>query len=147
MTLSSLVDTEERADQFSIVIKRDPLVCDRDDDLERAFRRASDRTLLADFRLWPVPVLVLVSEWSMMAPPRPVLGPKRKLSVCDPVGSMKTERASAIIVARMDPSVHTSGEKCRRGALTAPFRFPPAASLAYPAADSHRVPTGAISAV
>ena len=69
--------------QRPIVIKRDPLVCDRDDDLERALRSVPGLSFLRQFRFW-MPVVVLVPERSVIAPPRPVLRPKRKLGVCGP---------------------------------------------------------------
>ena len=70
-------------DQRPIVIKRDPLVSDRDDDLERALRSVLGLSFLRQFRLC-VPVLVLVPERSVITPPRPVLGPKQELGVCGP---------------------------------------------------------------
>src|SRR5450755_290310 len=80
MTLNSR-GYRRACDQRPIVIKRDPLVCDRDDNLERAFRSVLGLSVLRRFRLC-VPVSVLVPERSVIAPPRPVLRPKRKLSVC-----------------------------------------------------------------
>ena len=65
-------------DQNTIVKKRYPLVCDRDDNLERAFRRSLGSNLLRRLRVC-LPVVALVFERSVMA-----VGPKRKLSVCDP---------------------------------------------------------------
>src|SRR5258705_407799 len=72
-------------DQSPVVKKRDPLVCDRDDDLERALRRVLWPSVLRRFRVCLL-VVVLVFERSVTAWPERVLGPKQKLSVCDPWG-------------------------------------------------------------
>ena len=79
-------------DQGPVVKKQDPLVCDRDDDLERALRSVLGSSVLRRFRV-SLPVVVLVFERSVMAWPERVLGPKQKLSVCDPAGSMKMAKA------------------------------------------------------
>jgi hypothetical protein len=68
-------------DQRAIVIKRDLLVCGGDDDLEWALRSVLRLSLLRQFRLC-VPVLVLMPERSVFAPPRPVVGPREELGVC-----------------------------------------------------------------
>src|SRR5258707_3621970 len=68
-------------DQRPIVIKRDPLVCDRDDDLERALRSVLGLSILRQFRFC-VPVVVLVPERRVIAPPRPLLGPEQELGMC-----------------------------------------------------------------
>src|ERR1700732_1289509 len=70
-------------DQGPVVKKRDPLVCDRDDDLERALRSVLGSSVLRRLRV-SLPVVVLMFERSVMAWPERVLGPKQKLSVCDP---------------------------------------------------------------
>jgi hypothetical protein len=70
-------------DQRPIVIKRDPLVSDRDDDLEGALRRVLELSLLRHIRFC-VPVLVLVPKWSIIAPPRPIVGPKQGLGMSGP---------------------------------------------------------------
>ena len=70
-------------DQGPVVKKRDPLVRDRDDDLERALRRVLGPNALRQFRVC-LPVVVLVFERSVMAWLGRVPGPKQKLSVCDP---------------------------------------------------------------
>src|SRR5260370_27833773 len=62
---------------------REACSSDRDDDLERALRRVLGPSVLRRFRVC-LPVVVLVFERSVMAWPEPVLGPKQKLSVCDP---------------------------------------------------------------
>jgi len=82
MTLNSR-GNRRACDQCPIVINRDPLVCDRDDDLERALRSVPGLSFLRQFRFC-MPVVVLVPERSVIAPPRPVLRPKRKLGVCVP---------------------------------------------------------------
>src|SRR4029077_14577079 len=72
--------------QRPIVIERDPLVCDGDDDLERALQRVLLRqfslrcvlwfSLLRQFRL-SVPVLTLVPERNEIVVLWSVLGPER----------------------------------------------------------------------
>ena len=71
-------------DQGAVVKNRDPLVCYRDDDLERALRKGLGPSLaLRRFRVC-LPVVVLVFVRSVLAWPERVLGSKQKLSVCDP---------------------------------------------------------------
>src|SRR6202047_3175318 len=70
-------------DQGPVVKKRDLLVSDRDDDLERALRRVLRPSVLRRIKVC-LPVVVLVFARSVMAWPGPVLRPKQKLSVCDP---------------------------------------------------------------
>src|SRR5712691_10297266 len=60
-------------DQCPTVIKRDPLVRDRDNDLERALRSVLELSLLRKIRFC-VSVLVLVPE-CVITPPRSVLRP------------------------------------------------------------------------
>src|SRR6267142_7160636 len=118
MTLSSR-GHRRACDQFSIVIKRDSLVCDRDDDLERALRSVIDLSALHRFRFCvPVPVLVLVPEWSVMAPPGPVLGPKRELGVRDL--ERKYENSKCCHHYRADGShIDASRNRCGHAELTA----------------------------
>ena len=68
-------------DRRAIVIKRDLLVCDGDDDLEWTLRSVLRLSLLRQFRLC-APVLVLVPKRSVFAPPRPVVEPRKELGVC-----------------------------------------------------------------
>ena len=67
-------------DQCSVVIKRDPLVCDRNDNLKRALWIFLRLVFLRRFSFC-VSVLVIVPRWSVIAPPRPVLGPKKEFGV------------------------------------------------------------------
>src|SRR5229473_1271302 len=107
-------------DQGPVVKKRDPLVCDRDDDLERALRSVLGSSVLRRFRV-SLPVVVLVFERSVMAWPERVLGPKQKLSVCDPCREHENgEYCHCYRANRSD--VDASGERCRHGALTTLFR-------------------------
>ena len=100
--------------QSPIVIKRDPLVRDRDDDLERSLRSISGPIILLQFRLC-VPVLVLVPERSVITPPGPVLGPKQELGVCDPC--RKHENGKCGHRCRADGShIDVSRDRCRHGA-------------------------------
>jgi hypothetical protein len=68
-------------DQRAIVIKRELLVRDGNDDLEWPLRRGLRSGLLRQFRLC-VPVVVLVPERSVFTRPRPVVEPRKELSVC-----------------------------------------------------------------
>src|SRR6516162_9707500 len=67
----------------AVVIKRDPLVCDRNDNLEWALWSLLRLIFLGRFR-FRVPVLVIVPQRSVIAPPRPVLGPKNEFGVRGP---------------------------------------------------------------
>src|ERR1700758_2777340 len=115
-------------DQGPVVKKRDPLVCDRDDDLERALRSVLGPSVLRRFRV-SLPVVMLVFERSVMAWPERVLGPKQKPSVRDP--SREYENGEYCHSYRADGSdVDASGERYKHGALTALFgRFPPRTAL------------------
>ena len=72
-------------DQRPIVIKRDPLVCDRDDDLERAIRSILGLIFLRRFGLG-VPLPVAVPRRSMIARPISPLRPKQESGVGGPCG-------------------------------------------------------------
>src|ERR1700720_707886 len=118
MTLNSR-GHRRACDQRPIVIKRDPLTCDRDDDLERTLRSLLRLGVLRQFRFC-VPVLVLVPEWSVIAPPRPVLGPKHELGMC---GAYRNyDNGKCCYYRRADgPHIDTSGDRCRHGSLMALF--------------------------
>jgi len=118
MTLNSR-GHRRACDQRPIVIKRDPLVCDRDDDLERTLLCVLRLSVLRQFRFC-VPVLVLVPGRSAIAPPRPVLGPKRELGMCD--AYRKYENGKCCHYRRADGShIDVSGDRWRHGSLTALF--------------------------
>ena len=106
-------------DQGPVVKKRDPLICDRDDDLERALRSVLWPSILRRFRVC-LPVVVLVFERRVMAWPECVLGQKQKLSVCGPC--REHDNGGYRHCHRADGSdVDASGES-RHGAFTALFR-------------------------
>ena len=106
-------------DQRPIVIKRDPLVCDRDDDLERALRSVLGLSVLRQFRVC-APVLVFVPERSVIVPPRPVWRPKQELGMCG--AYRKYENGKCCHYCRADGShIDASGDRCRHGSLTALF--------------------------
>src|SRR5262245_12638950 len=68
-------------DQRTIVINRDPLVGDRDDDLERALWSVRCGRRLRQSRLL-VPGVRLMPKRSRLAPPRLRLWPEQELGVC-----------------------------------------------------------------
>src|SRR5215831_393779 len=99
--------------QGSVVKKRDPLVCDRDDDLERALRSVLGPSVFRRFWI-SLPVVVLVFERSVSAWPKRVLGPKPKLSVCDLRREIENGECRDCYHAD-GPDLDAPGDKCRHG--------------------------------
>src|SRR4029079_5507308 len=73
-------------DQLAVVINRDLLIGDRDDDLQRALGRlAGSRFLQSGMR---IPVLLLMPDRRIMVPERPELRPWRKLGLSGVEGNV-----------------------------------------------------------
>ena len=104
-------------DQGPVVEQRDPLVRDRDDDLERALRGILGPCVPGRLGICLPVVVVPVFERSVVAWPETVPGPKRKLGVCDPCREHENGDCHGYRAGRSD--VDASGKKCRHEALTA----------------------------
>ena len=121
-------------DQGPVVEKRDPLVCDRDDDLERALRSGLGPGFRCRFRIC-LPVVVPVFEPSVMVWPERVPGPEQKLSVCGFCREYENDEYRRRYCAD-GSGVDASGGRCGHGAHSTVQAFPRGAMLAIPARTS-----------
>ena len=121
-------------DQGPVVKKRDPLVCDRDDDLERALRRGFGPGVPGRFRVC-LPVVVPVFERSVMAWPERVPGPKPELSVCAPCREHENGECRHCHRA-YGADVDASEAGCRHAAITTQLGVRRNAVLAIPVRTS-----------